>query len=182
VLAAGLIRDDLQAHLALARVGEQPPSSTPTSLPVRTTRDSYDSKDDASTATTWARAYLKLLQTADRDTIAAGDNSQLKLKVVNPTAARIHNVAVCERLPLGLAYVRSSVRLHLRDGRFCWNIGTLAGHRSDTIVLVVRGLSGPQRTVKARAAADGAGVRTVRAAQRVRVVPAPLPGEAEVTG
>ena len=37
VLAAGLIRDNLQAHLALARVGEQPPSSTPTSLPVRTT-------------------------------------------------------------------------------------------------------------------------------------------------
>ena len=36
VLAAGVIRDDLQAHLALARVGEQPPSSTPTSLPVRT--------------------------------------------------------------------------------------------------------------------------------------------------
>ena len=40
VLAAGLIRDNLQAHLALARVGEQPPSSTPTSLPVRTTRGS----------------------------------------------------------------------------------------------------------------------------------------------
>ena len=37
VLAAGLIRDDVQAYLALARVGEQPPSSTPTSLPVRTT-------------------------------------------------------------------------------------------------------------------------------------------------
>jgi len=39
VLAAGLIRDDPQAHLALARVGEQPPSSTPTSLPVRTRRE-----------------------------------------------------------------------------------------------------------------------------------------------
>ena len=36
VLAAGLIRDNLQAHLALARVGEQSPSSTPTLLPVRT--------------------------------------------------------------------------------------------------------------------------------------------------
>jgi hypothetical protein len=36
VLAAGLIRANLQAHLALARVDEQPPSSTPTSLPVRT--------------------------------------------------------------------------------------------------------------------------------------------------
>ncbi len=36
VLAAGLIRDDLRARLALARVGEQPPSSTPSSLPVRT--------------------------------------------------------------------------------------------------------------------------------------------------
>jgi hypothetical protein len=31
VLAAGLIRDNLQAHLALARVDEQPPSSIPTS-------------------------------------------------------------------------------------------------------------------------------------------------------
>jgi hypothetical protein len=36
VLAASLRRDNLQAHLTLARVGEQPPSSTPTSLPVRT--------------------------------------------------------------------------------------------------------------------------------------------------
>jgi hypothetical protein len=38
VLAAGLIRANPQAHLALARVGEQPPSSTPTWLPVRTNR------------------------------------------------------------------------------------------------------------------------------------------------
>jgi hypothetical protein len=37
VLTAGLIRDNLQAHLALARVGEQPPSPAPTSLPVWTT-------------------------------------------------------------------------------------------------------------------------------------------------
>ena len=36
VLPAGVIRDNLQAPLALARVGEQRPSSTPTSLPVRT--------------------------------------------------------------------------------------------------------------------------------------------------
>jgi hypothetical protein len=36
VLAAGLIRDDRQAHPALARVGERLPSPTPTSLPVRT--------------------------------------------------------------------------------------------------------------------------------------------------
>jgi len=40
VLAAGLIRDNLQAHLSLARVGKQPPSSTPTSLPVWTSSDS----------------------------------------------------------------------------------------------------------------------------------------------
>jgi hypothetical protein len=36
VLAAGPIRDDPQALPALARVGEQPPPSTPVSLPVRT--------------------------------------------------------------------------------------------------------------------------------------------------
>ena len=42
MLAAGAIRDDLQAHLALARVGEEPRSSTPISLPVRTTGKSYE--------------------------------------------------------------------------------------------------------------------------------------------
>lgn len=40
MLAAGLIRGNLQAHLPVARVAEQPPSSTPTSLLVRTTRSS----------------------------------------------------------------------------------------------------------------------------------------------
>src|SRR5437762_477435 len=38
VVAPGLIRGDVQAHLAVARVAEQPPSSTPTSLLVRTSR------------------------------------------------------------------------------------------------------------------------------------------------
>ena len=37
-------RDDLQAHLTLARVGEQPPSSTPTSLPVWTTAGTAKSR------------------------------------------------------------------------------------------------------------------------------------------
>ena len=45
VLAAGVIRDDVQAHLAVARVGEQPPSSTPTSLPVWTTSKSEAQSD-----------------------------------------------------------------------------------------------------------------------------------------
>ena len=36
MLAGGLIRDNLQAHLTLARVCGQPRSSTPTPLPVRT--------------------------------------------------------------------------------------------------------------------------------------------------
>jgi hypothetical protein len=38
VLLPGLIRGDLQARLAFARVAERPPSWTPTSLLVRTTR------------------------------------------------------------------------------------------------------------------------------------------------
>ena len=42
MLTAALIRDNLQAHLALARVGKQPPSSAPTSLPVWTTNNSYE--------------------------------------------------------------------------------------------------------------------------------------------
>ena len=42
VLAGDPIRRDLQAHWATARVAEQPPASTPVSLPERTTRDSYE--------------------------------------------------------------------------------------------------------------------------------------------
>jgi hypothetical protein len=38
VLAGSPISGDLQAHLAVALVAEQPPSSTPTSLLVRTRR------------------------------------------------------------------------------------------------------------------------------------------------
>jgi hypothetical protein len=38
LLAGGPIRRALQAHLAVARVAEQPPASTPTSLPERTRR------------------------------------------------------------------------------------------------------------------------------------------------
>ena len=37
LLTVGLICGDLQAHLAVARVAEQPPSSTPTSLLAGTT-------------------------------------------------------------------------------------------------------------------------------------------------
>ncbi len=136
--------------------------------------------DHTSTVTTRARAYLKLVQTVDRARITAGDLAVIKLSVINPTAARIHYLRVCERLPLGLAYVRSSLRAHLRDGRFCWSLGSLAGHRSRIVVLRVRGLSGPQRTMTARAAASAPGVSAVRAAQPVHVIPASLPSEEEV--
>jgi hypothetical protein len=59
VLAAGLIRGELQAHLAVARVAEQPRSSTRASLLVRTTSSH--------------RASLPLLQdaTALRSALAA---------------------------------------------------------------------------------------------------------------
>jgi hypothetical protein len=50
VLAAGLIRDNLQARLALARVCEQPPSRTPTSLPVRTSCSSARARGDEAAA------------------------------------------------------------------------------------------------------------------------------------
>jgi hypothetical protein len=47
VPAASLLRDNLQAHLAFARVDEQPPSSMPTSLPVRTNLNSAEQLADA---------------------------------------------------------------------------------------------------------------------------------------
>jgi hypothetical protein len=45
VLAGGPTRGDPQAHLALAHVAEQPPSSTPTSLLVRMTSESERNAD-----------------------------------------------------------------------------------------------------------------------------------------
>ena len=69
MLAAGVIRDDLQAHLALARVGEQPPSSTPTSLPVRTTSTSTTA---ASSRCCSSRTRESSRCTGTRDEMKAG--------------------------------------------------------------------------------------------------------------
>ena len=78
MLTAGLIRDNLQAHLAPARVGKQPPSSAPTSLPVWTTRESARSdcripvirkphrRPDGALATLNGRHYQPLSKAAIR--------------------------------------------------------------------------------------------------------------------
>lgn len=138
--------------------------------------------NNVSALSTRARAYVKLVQTVNHRVIKAGKLASIELKVDNPTLVRIQNLRVCERLPLGLAYIRSSLRTHLQDGRLCWSLGSLDRHGAKTIKLLVRGLSGPQRTLSAQAVASATGVRPVRAVRRVRVIPAPALGEPGVTG
>jgi hypothetical protein len=95
LLAAGLIRDELQALLALARVGEQPSSSTPTSLPVRTMTDSYEpatgcvgpsGSSRRSGSRPWARDFIACVRRIVKSGI--GRSSRAGRRVENPAAVR----------------------------------------------------------------------------------------------
>ena len=61
-----------------------------------------------------------------------------RLRADNLTATRLRGVRVCERMPAGLAFVRSSARARVRNGRHCWTVKRLAPDRAKTISVTAR--------------------------------------------
>jgi uncharacterized repeat protein (TIGR01451 family) len=127
------------------------------------------------------RAMLRLVKTVSRHVVRAGNEVIYHLKVSNPTAIAIADVRVCDRLPLGIVYVRASPRTRLNQGQHCWSYGILGAHASRTITLVTRALSGAGGRRVNYATATGNGVSTARAHQAVRIVRRPKPAT-PVTG
>jgi uncharacterized repeat protein (TIGR01451 family) len=122
----------------------------------------------ARTATIVTPALL-LSKTVSHATVRAGQSVTYRLRVGNPSAVAVKDVRVCDDLPAGLAYMRSSAKAKLSRGRYCWTFGSLAGLGSRTIVVTARALGGAHGRLVNHATATGAGTQMVRAARTVRV-------------
>lgn len=138
---------------------------------VRVSGDGGDpqASDNVASVTTTVRGRVALRKTADRRSVAAGGRVGYRIRVTNPTAISLANVRVCDRLPAGLAFVRSSPRAVRSGGRYCWSVGTLAPHASRTLRIVTRSLAGAggALTNTATATARGALAQTARRVVRV---------------
>jgi uncharacterized repeat protein (TIGR01451 family) len=143
--------------------------------------DSNQSNNE-SVAAAPIRARLRLTESVNRHVLHVGELATFKLRVKNPGPAELDHVLVCERLPLGLAFVSASIHPHLRNGSLCWTLATLAAHHAKTIQIVVQGLSGARLNLAGRATAVAGGVTVARAKKVVRVLPAHATAPAQVTG
>jgi uncharacterized repeat protein (TIGR01451 family) len=132
-----------------------------------------DSGSAVSTATTKVAAILRLRKTASARRATTGGNVTYTITVTNPTLVAIRRVSVCDGLPAGLLYVRSSPRAIIRTGQPCWAIGSLRAGRSSRLTVVTNVAPGSSGRQVNHANAHAPGVRTVRASASVTIIRAP---------
>jgi uncharacterized repeat protein (TIGR01451 family) len=120
---------------------------------------------------------LRLRAHASAQQAGAGDVVRLSLRVRNRGNARLRGIEVCDQLPEGLVFVRSSRPHRMRDGRHCWDLARLRAGRSATIRVTAKVAAGARGALRNRATAtvDGAPALGVRARQTVRVTGAAQP-------
>ena len=124
---------------------------------------------------------LKLTKKASQPVVRAGRRLRFTIDVGNPTGRTARHVTACDRLPAGLVFVSASVRTHLRNGRPCWTIATIAPHRRRVYTMTVRALPGADGRLTNIVTVFGKGIAPRRATATVRVLPLPPPPTA-VTG
>jgi hypothetical protein len=106
--------------------------------------------------------------------VRAGRTVVLQITAANATTLSLRQVRVCARLPAGLAYVGSNPSAKTSHGRFCWTIGTLAGHGSRAYRVTVRALAGAYGKRRSQATATAPFAGMARASAMVRVIPTPV--------
>jgi uncharacterized repeat protein (TIGR01451 family) len=113
---------------------------------------------------------VRLRMTA-RGRASVGRLVRYRLRVSNPGDVTARDVRVCDRLPAGLGFVRSSQRRRLREGRHCWDIERLGADGTVSLGMTARVLNGAGGRVVNRATASVRGAaRTARAQEVVQVV------------
>ena len=130
-------------------------------------------KNNIDAARTKVTPKLLLKKTASPGTVNAGGKVTYHLKATNPMNIAFHDVKVCDSLPAGLAYLGSSPKGAVSNGRVCWTIKALAARKSATITVLARALRGASGTLKNHATASAKGVKAVTAHATVHVIPAP---------
>ena len=92
----------------------------------------------ASTRISQARARLKVTKTASRKLVPSGGVFVYTLRVRNSSSVAALDVRVCDVLPRGLTFVRTTSGAVMRGRRVCWRAGSLAAGNSRTFMLTVR--------------------------------------------
>ncbi len=125
---------------------------------------------------------LQLGKTVTPPRLRAGDTATFRIRVRNPSRATLDNVRVCDRLPQGLVLVRSSRRMRLVKGAYCYTYRRLPALSTRTIVMRVRALRGTSGRKTNRATATSPDARGAQARRSVRVLGGAVLGAGGVTG
>jgi uncharacterized repeat protein (TIGR01451 family) len=94
---------------------------------------------------------VDLTVTTPQRRVRAGQQVTYRLRADNLTGTRLHGVRVCQRMPAELAFVRSSARPRMRNGRHCWTVKRLPADRAKTIPVTARVLGNARGRIRARA-------------------------------
>jgi uncharacterized repeat protein (TIGR01451 family) len=170
----GTLADGQSATVKIV-VRVQRPGVAIHSVSVKSTGNDVRPNNNLARTMTTIRAILRLSKTAASRTVNPGGTVTFRLTVTNPNSIAVHNVKLCDQLPLGLAYVSSSPKATLSNGRRCWHFKTLKAHTSTTAKIVATALPGASGTLTNDATVTANGTRTARAHSRVRVIPPPPP-------
>jgi uncharacterized repeat protein (TIGR01451 family) len=109
---------------------------------------------------------LRLGKTSDRSSYRAGQRVVYRIRVTNPSSTTVRNVRVCDALPAGVTFVRSTPTVKLDKGQYCWTVTSLGPRKSAGFTLVARVLPGAPSRVVNRATASSADVRRTATAKR----------------
>ena len=136
----------------------------------RPTRDGDEIWVGGADAHAAAAGRVRLRITTPHRRVRVGQLVRYRLAVTNRDAVTARDVRVCDRLPAGLSFVRSSERRRLRKGRHCWDIARVAAAGTSRLTLTARVLNGARGRELSRATAAVRGGSTTRARRAVQVV------------
>jgi uncharacterized repeat protein (TIGR01451 family) len=136
-----------------------------------TTPDPNTAPPDETTASAKiaVRIPVTMTKTAGSAAVKAGGLLTYTLAVKNPTGATATGVRVCDRLPSGLTYVKSSARSTVKKGVRCWTV-TVPPHATKSIVLTTRVSAKARGKIDNTAAVDGRTVVPRKDVAGVRVL------------
>ena len=116
------------------------------------------------------RPRLRIVKTADRRVVRAGDSVRYEMRVSNPSAITLRNVRVCDTLPAGLVREDATPGATLSKGAHCWSVRSLRGGETRTFALRAGAIRGARGAKVNTATATAPAARSGRAQRTVRVV------------
>jgi uncharacterized repeat protein (TIGR01451 family) len=108
--------------------------------------------------TSTVRGDLRIRKTANKPRVHAGERIGFTIRVTNPTGVAVRTVRVCDKLPSGILLVKSSAKAVRSNGRWCWDLQTVAARSSKVIRMTTRTLTGARGPRTNTATVTGRGV------------------------